>query len=651
MTGKTYSDTTPAVSYFYDQSTYNGLAITNGVGRRTGMSDGAGAEAWSFDSVAGVLSDRRTTNAVTRDFSYTYNLNGSLASILYPSGRRIDYAYNAAARPLSAIDAASGINYATQAHYSPAGGLCSLRNGASITSTFTFSTRLQPNRIQVTTSGAPPTPCQNPSQTGNILDLTYGFNLGTGNNGNVASIANNRDTARSQTFTYDELNRVKTAETPAAWGLSFGYDIWANLLSETVTKGSAPMLSIGVNNKNQISDAGFSYDPGGNLTAQPGVTYQYDAENRMSATAGVSYSYDGDSRRVKKSSGKLYWYGAGSEVLLETDLAGNSPDEYIFFAGRRIARRKPAGEVNYYFADHLGSSRVVTSATGQILDDSDFYPFGGERPVLSTSGNNYKFTGKERDPESGLDYFGFRYDSSSLGRFMSPDAGPFHFENPQSLNRYAYVLNNPLFYIDPDGAASISAVYRLGTASVTQFVPAGQSFDPTALLPSVSGFEPVPLGSLKQDQPNITFRPLDTGGGCLFGCISTFNEVPVGLSLSLSFSYDEKKGQLTGANIKIETDPNARFIVSNPPAQRVAVIPLPGMNPYPTEISSVNIDSSVLRKLSPEQLQATLNAANSQVKPIRDAIRQAVLQEQRRRAEEQRKKEGEGQRKKFQPAH
>jgi RHS repeat-associated protein len=62
-----------------------------------------------------------------------------------------------------------------------------------------------------------------------------------------------------------------------------------------------------------------------------------------------------------------------------------------------------------------------------------------------------KFTGKERDAESGLDNFGARYDSSSLGRFMSPDPLAGHTEDPQTLNRYVYVRNNPLNLTDPTG--------------------------------------------------------------------------------------------------------------------------------------------------------------------------------------------------------
>ncbi len=230
------------------------------------------------------------------------------------------------------------------------------------------------------------------------------------NNGNVRAIANLRDPSRTQRFAYDELNRIAIARTDSttgenAWGQSFSYDRWGNLFSVTVTQGTAPMLSVTVDNKNRITNRGFTYDAAGNLTKDgngPGTyTYQWDGESRMKSVDNGStgaYTYDGDGRRVKKASGKLYWYSIGGEVLTETDLSGNNPTEYIFLNGKRMARGTPNGEINFYLADHLGSSRVVTDADGNILDDSDFYPFGGERVVQSSSGNTYRFTGKERDP-------------------------------------------------------------------------------------------------------------------------------------------------------------------------------------------------------------------------------------------------------------
>jgi RHS repeat-associated protein len=141
------------------------------------------------------------------------------------------------------------------------------------------------------------------------------------------------------------------------------------------------------------------------------------------------------------------------DALVETDATGNNPTEYIFFGGKRIARRDPDGAVLYYFADHLGSSRVVTNVTCTIVAESDYYPFGGERIVVNNDPNPYKFTSKERDPESGLDYFVARYFGATLGRFLSPDPGGagVHEPIPQTWNAYSYAGNNPLNAIDPDG--------------------------------------------------------------------------------------------------------------------------------------------------------------------------------------------------------
>jgi RHS repeat-associated protein len=86
-------------------------------------------------------------------------------------------------------------------------------------------------------------------------------------------------------------------------------------------------------------------------------------------------------------------------------------------------------------------------------------PYGGEIPINGDP-NTYKFTGKERDTESGLDNFGKRYDASNLGRFMTPDSfyKDAHVSDPQSWNEYVYARDNPLRYVDPTGeAADVSA--------------------------------------------------------------------------------------------------------------------------------------------------------------------------------------------------
>ncbi len=120
----------------------------------------------------------------------------------------------------------------------------------------------------------------------------------------------------------------------------------------------------------------------------------------------------------------------------------------------------------YRTTDHLGSTRLVTDGTGAVVSRHDYTPFGENLDAASSAGNRnlvlgfgataplrQKFTGQERDEESGLDYYGARYLSASLGRFTSPDA-PFADQftiDPQSWNLYGYVRNNPLKYIDPTG--------------------------------------------------------------------------------------------------------------------------------------------------------------------------------------------------------
>jgi RHS repeat-associated protein len=463
LTGKTYSNGDPAISYFYDQTSYNGLTITNGIGRRTGMTDAAGSEAWSYDAMGRALTDQRKTNAVTKSTVYRYNLDGSVATLAYPSGRIITYTPNAAGRTISAVDSTGPINYATAAHYAPQGALTSLTNGANLSSTYLYNSRLQPCWTYATTGTALPSSvnCTTPDPgPGNVLDLQYNFSLGVADNGNVMGITNNRDTTRSQNFSYDALNRIATAYTSGnLWGETFQIDPWSNLNKILAYSGKPQPENLNQMAGNNNRFTGMSYDAAGNLLNDGASTYFYDAESRIQTGAGVTYTYDGDGRRVQKSSGKLYWYGVGSDPLDETDAAGNtnntSFNEYIFFNGKRIARRDSSSNVFYYFADHLGTSRdIVQAGQSSPCYDADFYPFGGERVITNTCPQNYKFTGKERDAESGLDYFGARYDSSQLGRFISPDSLGIltgQTGDPQGLNLYSYVQNNPINAVDPDG--------------------------------------------------------------------------------------------------------------------------------------------------------------------------------------------------------
>lgn len=505
LTKKQFSDSTPTVYLNYDGGTQTGC--TAGIsdsfpkGRQTGMCDAAGNEAWSHDSMGRTLSDQRVTNGVTKTITYTYApfVDGSIDKITYPSGLAITYSYDGAERPTSAIDANNN-GYALNAMYAPQGALqtatltaTSLFAGFSVSNSYT--PRLQPNEIKITS----------PSGT-KLEDFVYCFSAlvgnpagcptPTGDNGNVMRITNNVSTTRSQMFSYDALNRLATAGTvnlsgTNCWDESYGYDPWGNLLNIGSVSGYSGCaqpdnLSVGVSAQNQIdSPAGYGYDAAGNLTAAPvSAAYAYNAEGQMASTAGVTYTYDGSGKRVEKSGSKLYWYGMMSDALEDTNTSGTLTDDYIFFGGQRIARRDASGNIFTYLADHLGSSRrqmeIASSASSSTLVyDADFYPFGRENAFNGSHSPIYKFTGKERDTESGLDNFGARYDSSSIGRFMSPDPKTLTVKqlvNPQKWNKYAYTINNPVRYFDPDGMEEIEVQLRAFIQAKTRPDPATRIF-------------------------------------------------------------------------------------------------------------------------------------------------------------------------------
>ena len=126
------------------------------------------------------------------------------------------------------------------------------------------------------------------------------------------------------------------------------------------------------------------------------------------------------------------------------------------FAGTGEAAA-PVFTTAYYHEDHLGTSRLITGGEGWPIWQGTFLPFGQEwNPQITT--NHYKFTGHERDAESNLDMEGARYYSPTMGRFMTPDwsatpeAVPYaDLNDPQTLNLYGYVRNNPMSKADPDG--------------------------------------------------------------------------------------------------------------------------------------------------------------------------------------------------------
>jgi RHS repeat-associated protein len=240
--------------------------------------------------------------------------------------------------------------------------------------------------------------------------------------------------------------------------------------------GGWPTLVFDANN--HISDGSVAHDAAGNIMQDAFNKYTYDSQNHMIASQSLSsgsltcYFYDAYGRRVQKTDGATscgYPITGGTSLYYVYDLDGNVIDEVsapnggtdnwtrqeIYAAGRHLATFSAAtGQAYWDFADWLGTERARASAvSGAVVETCTSLPWGDNQVCTGTDQSPLHFTGKQRDTESGLDNFGARYNSSSMGRFTSPDPllNSRRPGNPQTWNRYAYALNNPLSIIDPTG--------------------------------------------------------------------------------------------------------------------------------------------------------------------------------------------------------
>jgi RHS repeat-associated protein len=369
--------------------------------------------------------------------------------------------------------------------YTAWGALSGLQNGCvgtgctQVEETLEFNDRLQPVLIEVGNSG-------NPSA---IACLVYNYYVGvsnpstcaapaqatTGNNGNVMGyyhLDNYYPTvSHTAAYTYDGVNRLKLAQATGSstYNLDFIYtqdtsngqfgNMSCLLNGHGTTVGPCTQNTYNAAN-NHITTSGYSYDAAGNVTNDSVHAYTWDAEGRIAkvdAGTTATYTYDALGQRVYGVVGAnpeiYYIYDPAGNLLYATLTNGFGGDELTEPVAGRVLASYVNGQSDTYFkhANALGSWGLTTAHDGSVPQDQLYYPWG----QTWTSGH-YLFEPNWAamswyNAESNLFLTPARSYGSTPGRWMSPDPAAGNATNPQSLNRYAYVLNNPTSLTDRTG--------------------------------------------------------------------------------------------------------------------------------------------------------------------------------------------------------
>lgn len=261
----------------------------------------------------------------------------------------------------------------------------------------------------------------------------------------------------------DLVDRLTSAAHSNQPNESYSYDQVGNRTSSHL---SATYSHQPFNRLVSTNSATYSYDTNGNLiskTDASGTTqYAWDFENRLKQVTlpngnVVAYKYDAIGRRIERSASvalplpltttERFIYD-GADVIRDTDGNGITRADYVNGPGVDNKLRQTTATASLYFAqDHLGSTRSLTDSAGNVVEQLTYDSFGNSGGSALT---RYDYTGRERDPDTGLIYYRARYYDPQLGRFISEDPIGLRGGN----NFYSYVDNNPILSTDPSGLCS-----------------------------------------------------------------------------------------------------------------------------------------------------------------------------------------------------
>jgi RHS repeat-associated protein len=458
---------TPTKTFVYDSATYSGTAMSNAKGRLaeaySGPSGSKATDEFFSNSVRGALTD--TWQSTPHSGGTYYHITAGFWANGAPQSLSSNitgvptqtYGVDAMGRPYS-VTAGSGQNPVTSTGYDLANFKTTINYGSSDSDVV----NLDPNTGRMT---------------------KYTFNVGSKSdigqmtwnpNGSLATLAISDTvpgTSDTQTcnYTHDDLTRISSVGcvngSTNKWNQNFTYDTFGNITKSTSGPGSSfqPTYDASKNWITALPGITTTTDNNGQVTYDGTHNYTWDAEGKMLTVDTTTLTHDALGRMVEKAVGTTYtqivYSPLGGKFALmngQTLVKG-----YVPLPGAQAVYTN-TGLTYYRHSDHLGSSRLATTPSRTLYSSTAYAPYG--EPYAQTGTTDLSFTGQDQDTVSGMHDFLLRKYIPVQGRWLSPDPaglGAVDPGSPQSWNRYAYVLNNPMAMIDAlgdDGCYSLEGV-------------------------------------------------------------------------------------------------------------------------------------------------------------------------------------------------
>ena len=455
-----YSDGTPLKAFAYDASANWGITQTNLKGHLSFAAVNGAGTVYSYDPTGRVtildecLPSGCGNGAYDKQLYYTYDLAGNLTSSTDGGGVTTTYTVSPADEVLSMV---SSLSNATN----PANVLSNVQNGPDGPVSWSVGNGLSGVYIYDTMgrvaggwlcNGSTSAYCTGGTQ---IYGFTSGWK-GVRETGECDTVLN-----QCIGYGYDEFNRLnsRTVTAGTVQNYTYVYDRYGNLWQQNALQGGySSSLSFNTAS-NQVTNSGFQYDAAGNMSNDSFHTYTYDAEGNLTQVDGgatAQYVYNALNQRVRTvvgSTAREFVFNLnGQRVSIWDGTSHNELQGQYYWGGKPLAYHS-GGAIHFQQQDWLGTERLRTTYNGGVEGRFTSLSFGDGQATSGSDTDAYHFAGLDHDSETDTDHAQFRQYSNAQGRWMSPDpyTGSYDLSNPQSFNRYMYVLNNPLAYVDQMG--------------------------------------------------------------------------------------------------------------------------------------------------------------------------------------------------------